>query len=172
MLFRCLLALLLTTANPLITARSWAQAAVPSFLCLPADAAWIAGIRLGESPADVERKLGTAPRRTVGFGEDDGGTYEEIELSYPNLHVYIVRGVVDRIVTTDPNTCTAAGVCPGFTAQQARDRLALISPELAATEQTSFVLCPEAGFLSDYYLTVEYTTADRVGALELVLDRP
>jgi hypothetical protein len=172
MLSRCLFALLLMAGNFLIGEPTLAQAGRYSFLCLPADTAWIAGVRLGDSLADVERKLGSPAHRAVGFGEDDGGTYEETQLSYSTLDVFLVRGVVDRVVTTDPKTCTAGGICPGLTLQQVRSRLELIFPELAATEPSSFVLCPEEGFLSDYYLTIEYTRAGEAAKLELALDRP
>ena len=149
-----------------------AQTGPYSSLCLPADAAWIAGVRLGDSLAGVERKLGRPANRTVGLGEDDGGTFEETQLVYPTLDVFIVRGVVDCVVSTAPHACTAGGICPGLTRQQARSRLALIAPELATADADSFVLCPEEGFLSDYYLRIDYTGADELGKLELVLGRP
>lgn len=164
--------LLLSAGHFLLQAPASAQADPSPFLCLPADAAWIEGPRLGDRPADVERELGIPAHRTVGLGEDDGGTYEEIKLSYPKLDVFLVRGVVDRVVTTDPETCTANGICPGLTQQQVRNRLEQISPALAALEPSSFVLCPVDSFLSDYYLLIDYTITGEVERLELVLDRP
>jgi hypothetical protein len=142
------------------------------YACIPGDAAWISGIRLGASPQEVEHLLGNPASRDVGFGEDDGGQYEEIELAYPGLLVFLVDGVVDRIVATDPKSCTADGICPGATLQQVRERVLKHSEEFATSDLEDFVLCPEDDFLSDYYLTIDYGPAGQVVNLELVLDRP
>lgn len=140
--------------------------------CLPGRAAWIAGVALGASPREVERRLGPPDDREVGYGEDDGGRYEEILLSYAGVDVFVVRGVVDRVITTHPASCTAGGICPGMNDEQVRERLARSLAKPVASSPTSLALCPEEHFLSDYYLLIYYTPAGAVAKLELVLDRP
>lgn len=142
------------------------------FACIPGDAAWISGIQLGATPQEVERLLGNPTNREIGGSEDDGGPYEEIELTYPGLKVFLVRDVVDRVLATDPDSCTANGICPGSAMQQVRERLLKYSEEYATSDLDSIVLCPEDHFHSDYYLIIDSGAGGKVVSIELVLDRP
>jgi hypothetical protein len=116
--------------------------------------------------------LGKPTSQEVGYGEDDSGHYEEVTLTYSGLQVFFVTGVVDRMVATDPKSCTANGICPGATMQQVRQRVLEHSEEFATSDLQSFVICPEDDFPSDYYLTIDYGAEGQVVNLELVLDRP
>jgi len=140
--------------------------------CIPGNDAWISGVQLGSTPKAVKRLLGKPVRREVGGGEDDGGPYEEIKLSYPRFDVFLVRGAVDRVVTTHQDACTAGGICPGMTRDQVREVLAGVSPVWESSTSMSMYLCEEDHFHSDYYLNIDFTTEGRVAELELVLDRP
>ena len=139
--------------------------------CLPAEAAWIGGIRLGATPADVQNTLGMPTSRSVGGGEDDGGPYEEIMLSYPGLEVFIVRGVVDQVVATAPTWCTAGGICPGITKEELRSRIRGFSAQRGTTDLRSVYVCFEKCY-SDYYLLIDYNSTGEVDRLRLVTDRP
>ncbi len=139
--------------------------------CLPGEAAWVADIRLGTMLEDVQRTLGRAISRTVGYGEDDGGGYEETRLSYPGVEVYLVRGVVDRVVATTPTSCTANGICPGITKEQLRNRIANISERLITPDLRSFYICFEHCY-NDFYLLVDYSTTGEVEKVKVVTDRP
>lgn len=139
--------------------------------CLPGESTWIADIRLDASPAEVEQTLGAASSREVGYGEDDGGWYEETKLIYPGLEVYIVRGVVDRVVGTSAASCTANGICPGMTKTELRNRIASISESLVTPDLRSFYLCVER-CNADYYLLIDYNASGEIEKIELVTDRP
>jgi len=139
--------------------------------CLPGEAVWIAGIRLGATLEDVQRTIGSPTSRAVGYGEDDGGRYEEIALYYPGLEVFMVRGIVDRVVATADNSCTASGICPGMTAAQVRNRIVDISEQSVVAELRSFYVCDD-GCYSDYYLLIDYDPAGKVERLRVETDRP
>jgi len=153
-----------------VPARVQADPAVAG--CIPGRAAWISGITLGASPEEVESKLGPPASRQIRQGEDDGGFYDEIMLAYPRIKVFVVRDVVDRVTTTHPESCTAGGICPGISREEVRESLAKVSAVPVASAPSTIVICPENGFLSDYYLLVHYTATGKVAQIELALDRP
>ena len=163
--------LLLSSVLFLAAAPIFAQSTACPADCLPGEAAWIADIRLGVTLEDVQRTLGRPMSRAVGYGEDDGGRYEEIALFYPGLEVFIVRGIVDRVIATAQTSCTASGICPGMTREQLRSRIVDISEGLAATDLDSFYVCFESCY-SDYYILIDYNDAGEIERIRLETDRP
>ena len=139
--------------------------------CIPSEAAWVEGIRLGTTIGDVERILGKPVGRTIAYGEDDGGRYDEIRLSYPGLDIYLVRGIVDRVIATAATSCTANGICPGMQKDEVRSRIAGISKGLVDSELSSFYICFER-CNDDFYLLIDYGATGEVERVSIETDRP
>lgn len=85
----------------------------------------LGGVRLGDPYDGVTNRLGQPAKVIRGIGEDDGGTYEELELVYPDLTVTIARAIVDQVRTTSPKVTTPSGIRPRLRLGEVRRILGL-----------------------------------------------
>lgn len=76
-----------------------------------------AGIALGDSQAQVRKKLGK-PTKTTGQAD----SYEHV-FRYPGLDVTFFGDDVAGLSSSSPKRCTPSGACPGQTLAQAHARL-------------------------------------------------
>ena len=68
----------------------------------------LGGVALGDTEADVLRKLGQ-PRRTT-----DTDDFLNIRMDYPGVTIWLGEGRrVGEMLSTSKRHCTPAGVCPG-----------------------------------------------------------
>lgn len=141
--------------------------------CIPASEVAVRNVNLGILNSTVTSNLGSPLDSRVGFGEDDGGSYQESILVYDGLEIYIVRSKVDRVVVTNPRICTHNGICAGKSRADVKSILGERAPvaESGDVEQ-QFALCEEGGQFSDAYLIVRYGLNETVESIELVQDRP
>jgi hypothetical protein len=73
----------------------------------------LGGVYLGWSEAQVRALLGEPASRSTGYGEDDGGRYQVIHLSYPTLQIDLGRGEVEAVASESPGVTLALGLAIG-----------------------------------------------------------
>ncbi len=74
---------------------------------IPASDVSIAGVAIGDSPAQVRSKLGE-PNTTEGIPD-----YLPLHYNYPNVRVSFDGDVVAGLFTRSASGCTPKGLCPG-----------------------------------------------------------
>ena len=92
----------------------------------------VAGIEIGQSPAQVIRKLGT-PVRNVDTGEF-------VDYQYARARVSVSENMVYGLYSDDPDGCTPAGLCPADGLDKMRS---LYGPPVEADRET--------GLFYEYY---------------------
>jgi len=141
--------------------------------CIPDSEVAVRNVNLGMSNSTVTSNLGSPLDSRVGFGEDDGGSYQESVLVYNGLEIYIVRSKVDRVVVTSPRICTHNGICAGKSRSDVKSILGERAPVAESGDgEQQFALCGENGQFSDTYLIIRYGLNETVESIELVQDRP
>jgi hypothetical protein len=97
----------------------------------------LGGIALGDTEADVLRKLGQ-PRSTT-----DTGDVLNIRMDYPGLTVWLGEGRrVAEVMSTSGQHCTPAGICPGTRFAKAKTSYGL--PLVAKRENGVFMEYPSS----------------------------
>jgi hypothetical protein len=81
---------------------------------IPASDVVIAGVAIGDSPAQVKAKLG-APNAT-----EDTQDYLSLHYHYPHVRVSFSGDVVAGLFTSSERGCTPKGLCPGDSLEKMR----------------------------------------------------
>ena len=75
--------------------------AAQSHSCLPVQEVLINGL-FPTQPSEILKNLPKPINTTIGYGEDDGGTYKGTTYEYSNYKLEVVRGIIDSITITSP----------------------------------------------------------------------
>lgn len=94
----------------------------------------VAGVEIGQSPAQVTKLLGNAVRKV--------DTGEFVEYHYSRARVSVGENMVYGVYSDHPHACTPAGLCPGDGLDKMRF---LYGPPVEADRET--------GLFFEYYAT-------------------
>ncbi|MEH6414597.1 hypothetical protein [Pseudomonas sp. CGJS7] len=100
-----------------------------------------AGIELGDSQAQVRKKLGK-PTKTTGQAD----SYEHV-FRYPGLDVTFFGDDVAGLSSSSPKRCTPSGACPGQTLVQAHARLGRGAPPVPVDGRVEYYVEDETCWL-------------------------
>jgi len=146
-----------------------APAGIVNDTCLAANELALDGISLHMSATAARRRLGSPQRIVNDSGVDDGGTYVVERWHYHLLMVEVVRGRVDRVVTTSSQVRTPAGLRVGVTIAEVRSVLQARGFEIGAVADSLEV--PDCGAPSGYVI-LHFSSEDWVDRIELQAARP
>ena len=142
--------------------------------CVLSEEFTVAGLRLGDPPAALDR-LGAPRGLTRGYGEDDGGGYTAYTYRYDGLAVEIVRDMVDVIAAAGPGRATPSGIHVGITRADVIRLLGRLPDyDYATSTGYSFPACqpPDGRNWSFMYFELNFDIDDRLAAIRLVADLP
>ena len=159
---------------------SWADNAPVSQLvsnedddCLPVVNFGLADIRLYQSHQSVLKRLGQPNKITYGEGEDDGGGYKVTVLHYPLMTIDIVRGEVDRIITTHPQQPTPEGIRVGDSRADIIKKLGAKNRHWKASDTRLWIVtCFTEATPREDYLTYVMNGSDKLVEIIYEVNRP
>ena len=137
--------------------------------CLPESEFQLRGVFLSTDTAGSLATLGRVLRVRTDSGVDDGGSFERRTFYYPDVTMAVVRGAVDRLITSSYKLATPSGLNPGLDLKSVRQILPARGITFAARADTVDVaVCPTGGA----HISLVFDRARRVRTLEIFAARP